>query len=25
MLEADVKHMLRVQSGPAIIELHSEK
>ena len=25
MLEADVKHMLRVQLGPAIIELHSEK
>jgi hypothetical protein len=25
MLEADVKHMLRVHSGPAIIELHSEK
>ena len=25
MLEADVKHMLRVQSGPAIMELHSEK
>jgi hypothetical protein len=25
MLENDVKHMLRVHSGPAIIELHSEK
>jgi adenylate kinase family enzyme len=25
MLEADVKHMLRVHSGPAIMELHSEK
>ena len=25
MLEADVKHMLRVYTGPAIVELHSEK